>query len=285
MLFLWTSGLMFILRFFAGPIVHRISPLGLLCISGVLGCAGLSLLGNSTTALMCIIAATVYGFGKTFLWPTMLGVVSERFPKGGAVTLGAMGGIGMLSAGILGTPAIGYQQDYFASRKLNELDSSAYERYKSSTKDEFLFFPAVSGLDGSKVAALKDDAKKLDEEITLLEKTGRKLSPEETVKLYEEAQKGKQLNADQTVNVLWYWWVNVAKKHLKEDKKPVEEATLDGGQMALLCTAAVPATMAVGYLILILYFRIRGGYKAEVLVGHAAQDEEFTGGVEGPAEM
>ena len=43
----------------------------------------------NTTIGFCILAATVYGFGKTFLWPTMLGVVSERFPKGGALTLGA----------------------------------------------------------------------------------------------------------------------------------------------------------------------------------------------------
>jgi hypothetical protein len=38
------------------------------------------------------------------------------------------------------------------------------------------------------------------------------------------------------------------------------------------------------YLLLILYFRLIGGYKAAVLVGHAAVDEEFTGGVEGPVE-
>jgi hypothetical protein len=42
--------------------------------------------------------------------------------------------------------------------------------------------------------------------------------------------------------------------------------------------------MAVGYLLLIGYFRLRGGYTAEVLVGHAAEDEKFTGGVEGPIE-
>ena len=50
-------------------------------------------------------------------------------------------------------------------------------------------------------------------------------------------------------------------------------------------TAGVPALMALGYLILILYFRAQGGYKAEVLTGHAAEDEKFTGGVEGPAEL
>ncbi len=42
--------------------------------------------------------------------------------------------------------------------------------------------------------------------------------------------------------------------------------------------------MALGYLLLIIYFKARGGYQAEVLVGHAARDEEFTGGARGPAE-
>ena len=93
---------MFVLRFFAGPIVHKISPLGLLFVSSILGAIGLYVLGNSTTGLFMVIAVTIYGIGKTFFWPTMLGVVGERFPKGGAVVMGIIGGIGMLSAGLLG---------------------------------------------------------------------------------------------------------------------------------------------------------------------------------------
>ena len=88
MLFVWTSGLMFILRFFAGPIVHRISPLGLLLCSAMLGCIGLLLLGQMfdsfsslNTLWFLLIAATVYGCGKTFFWPTMLGVVSSASPR------------------------------------------------------------------------------------------------------------------------------------------------------------------------------------------------------------
>jgi hypothetical protein len=41
----------------------------------------------------------------------------------------------------------------------------------------------------------------------------------------------------------------------------VEQATEYGGQMALKVTAAIPATMALGYLILLVYFRAIGGYK------------------------
>ena len=69
-------------------------------------------------SLPWIAAVTVYGIGKTFYWPTLLGVISERFPKGGALALGLSGGVGMIGAGILGGPGIGYKQDYFAVENL-----------------------------------------------------------------------------------------------------------------------------------------------------------------------
>ena len=40
----------------------------------------------------------------------MLGVVSEQTPKGGALTLNAISGIGMLAVGTLGFPYIGTLQ-------------------------------------------------------------------------------------------------------------------------------------------------------------------------------
>jgi len=266
MLFIWTSGLMFVLRFFAGPIVHQISPLGLLFCSAVLGCIGLLMLGQAEGALFCVLAATVYGFGKTFLWPTMLGVVSEQFPRGGALTLGAVGGVGMISAGLLGGPGIGYKQDYFAKQKLENLDPGAYQRYKAEKANHFLFFPEIAGLDGAKVAALNDDGKQLKADTEVLQKSGRSLAD------------------DKNLEKLDAWWAS-AKVDAAKDKAPIKEAGLYGGRMALTYTAIVPAMMAVGYLFLILYFRARGGYKAEVLTGHAAVDEKFTGGVVGPAEL
>ena len=90
---LYTSILMFVLRFFAGPIVHRINPLGLLFVSAVVAAIGLYSLGSLAGAVTVMIAATIYGAGKAFFWPTMLAVVSERFPRGGALTLGAVGGV------------------------------------------------------------------------------------------------------------------------------------------------------------------------------------------------
>ena len=121
-------------------------------------CIGLTCLGHANSATFLIIAATIYGCGKTFLWPTLLGVVSDRFPKGGAITIGAMGGIGMLSAGLLGGPGIGYTQDYFASENLRQQAPAVYAQYKAPTQNSFLFFPDITGLDGGKLGAVRDKA-------------------------------------------------------------------------------------------------------------------------------
>ena len=105
----YTSAIMMVLRFFAGPIVHRISPIGLLALSTILAIAGLYYLSFATGA-MIFVAATLYALGKTFFWPTMLGVVAEQTPRGGALTLNAISGIGMLTVGTLGFPYIGALQ-------------------------------------------------------------------------------------------------------------------------------------------------------------------------------
>jgi len=106
---IYTSAIMMMLRFFAGPIVHRLSPLGLLAISAILAIGGLYYLSFAQGA-MVFTAATLYALGKTFFWPTMLGVVAEQTPRGGALTLNAISGIGMLAVGTLGTAYIGALQ-------------------------------------------------------------------------------------------------------------------------------------------------------------------------------
>jgi len=194
----------------------------LLFVSAICAFIGLRLLGAAGTGTLLVVAATVYGLGKTFLWPTMLGVVSERFPKGGAITIGAIGGIGMLSAGLLGGPGIGYKQDYFASNDLKEKAPAVYEEYKSPSKNRFLLFPEIQGLDGTKVAAVR--AKPADQR--------------------------------------------------DEKETQVHNADLHGGRTALKVTAFVPAAMAVLYLLLILYFKSKGGYKQVHIEGAGAQAKE-----------
>ncbi|MDD5141642.1 MAG: MFS transporter [Verrucomicrobiales bacterium] len=125
----YTSAIMMVLRFCAGPIIHKLSPLGLLAICATLATVGLTALSKTNGAGMGIIfaAATLYAVGKTFFWPTMLGLTSEQCPRGGALTLNAMGGIGMLAVGILGFPFIGYLQESTATKKLEALNPAIYQ--------------------------------------------------------------------------------------------------------------------------------------------------------------
>jgi MFS family permease len=113
MILVYTSGMMFVLRHFAGPIAHRISPVGLMAVSSLFAGIGLYLLSFADSAFTAFGFATVYGLGIAYFWPTMLGVTAERFPKGGALALALMGSVGNLSISQV-TPLMGRIVDTYA---------------------------------------------------------------------------------------------------------------------------------------------------------------------------
>lgn len=136
---IYTSAIMFILRFFAGPIVHRISPLGLLSTCSLLAAGGLCALSAAgSSGVLIFAAATLYGVGKSFFWPTTLGVVSEQFPRGGALTLNAIGGLGMISAGILGGPLLGAMQDSALDQRLHAERPALHAKVTNVEKSAYL---------------------------------------------------------------------------------------------------------------------------------------------------
>lgn len=91
LLLVYVSGLMFVMRHFAGPIAERISSIGLMFVSCLAAGIGLYLLSVANTPFLAFAAATVWGIGVCYMWPTMLAITSERFPRGGAMALGLMG--------------------------------------------------------------------------------------------------------------------------------------------------------------------------------------------------
>jgi MFS family permease len=197
----YTALIMMILRFFAGPIVHRLSPLGLLAV-----CSGIAIVGlvtlSKATGILIFVAATIYALGKTFFWPTMLGVAAERFPKGGALTLNAIGGMGMLSVGVIGAVFLGNIQDKQIDRELYQQNPVVHQKVVAEEKSSV--FGKYSPLDQAKIGSLESD-----------------------------------------------------------EKMVVETIKASAKKNALLTVAVFPAIMLVCYLALILYFRSKGGYKAE----------------------
>ncbi len=96
-LLIYVSGMMFVMRHFAGTLAHKLSPIGLLWVSCLLASAGLLLLSVANSPVTGLLAATVWGTGVCYMWPTMLASASERFPRGGALLIGLMGTAGTLS--------------------------------------------------------------------------------------------------------------------------------------------------------------------------------------------
>ena len=165
-LFLWTSVIMFSLRFCADFIEKRLglSPVALLFTCSVLAAVGLQMASTMDTFGAALLAMGVYAVGKTFFWPTMLAVASDRFPQTGAVAISIMGGIGMLASGLIGSPGLGYAKDRFTSEALMESNAAVYNQVKSDKPTKFLGFSDAVGLDGKKLADARDAKEKTNDQ-------------------------------------------------------------------------------------------------------------------------
>jgi MFS family permease len=99
------TGIMAVGRFYAGPLVHKLSPAGVLFVSAILTSLGLFLM-TQLQGSNVYFAAVVFALGVTYFWPTMIGCTSEYIPKSGALGMSLMGGAGMFAVGMW-NPVIG----------------------------------------------------------------------------------------------------------------------------------------------------------------------------------
>jgi MFS family permease len=237
LLFVFTSAIMFGLRFCANYIEKAgLSPLGILLIGASLACVGLNLVAGIVAFGGAMGALAVYAVGKTFFWPTLLAVAADRFPRTGAVAISIMGGIGMMAGGLIGSPGLGYAKDRFASEHLEQINPAAYAQYKAQSPSKFLFFKEVHGLDGTKFGDL-------EKKIADLRAGAGKTEAEATAALDK----------------------------LTPEEKAVHESGIAGDRKTLKADAFIPLTMAVIFLVILLYFKAIGGYKAVHLEGTSGE--------------
>ena len=121
----WINGLMAVMRYRAGAVVHRMSPTGVLLASSVISGVGLLALSYASGTVATVAAATVFALGVCYFWPTMLGVVSERVPRSGALGLGLMGTVGMATVGLITSPQMGRIADRYAHERLPAAETVA----------------------------------------------------------------------------------------------------------------------------------------------------------------
>ncbi len=224
-LFIFTSAIMFLLRFCADFIEKRLklSPVGILLVCSVLACVGLNMVSGVDTFIGALAALSIYAVGKTFFWPTMLAVASDRFPRTGAIAISIMGGIGMLAGGLLGANGLGYAKDRFAGEALEQANPAIYAEYQAEQSSKFMIFSEVRGLDGKKLGAI-----------------------------HEKLNAARADNVDNPAAAL---------EVLSADELAVHEAGIKGDRKTLVADSAIPVSMAVIFLMLMIYFRSIGGYR------------------------
>ena len=279
---IYTSAIMMVLRFwFAGPIVKKLTPIGLLIASAALAVVGLFMLSSAQGMAAIFIFATLYGFGKTFFWPTMLGVVSEQCPKGGALTLNAIAGIGMLTVGIVGGPLIGKMQEDSAISALQEKKPKLVDKI-TETKTYFLgeyravnadkvkalgkpadenatdnngtssFLPELNPFDLERKEMAQDNSDS-GQVFYVLNQEGDESPEQEDNQTSDDNGSGSETGADDDGN-----------KTEAEDPlvAEVNKIIKEGKQSALANVVVFPLFMLVCYIGLAVYFKNQGGYKA-----------------------
>jgi MFS family permease len=282
LVFVYTSGLMFVMRFFAGPLAHKLSPVGMLTCSAILSAAGLYWLSFVDNWVMAFAAATVFGIGIAYFWPTMLGVTAERFPKGGALLLGLMGCFGNLAIW-QALPQMGAIYDSFTvnalPEKLQNLEIATGKTDEKTGKEEML-------------KLVKSDFKTwLPGEVAarLFPAYPRTLNPDaikfiaDKSRLAEKEQAGKA-EVPVTVTMLRKWILG----EQAEKKPPVldaaQQARVDeavairkelvepekvGAAWAFRWVAVLPCVLVVIFGLIALIDKLRGGYKAVHIAGAA----------------
>jgi len=241
-LFVFTSFIMFALRFTADFIQKRarVSPIGILFTCSLLAVAGLLATSRLETFTGAMLALLIYAVGKTFFWPTMLAVASDRFPQTGAIAISIMGGIGMMSGGMIGGPGLGYAKDRFASANLESAHPAVYAEYRVVEPRGWLFFRDVAALDGRKLGDVQ-------------------------IKLATAREKLAEAGIHDPDRAL---------ERLSQEERWVLAASIQGDRQTLTADAVIPAVMALIFLGLLIYFRAIGGYKAVRLEATGATTEE-----------
>jgi hypothetical protein len=212
---------MFVLRFFAGPLAKVLSPVGIMAASCIPAGLGLLLMSFSRDWAGVLAASTVFGLGVTYWWPTMLGIVSERFPKGGTLLLALIGGAAGLFLAYVTVPGMGALHDHYAESALRR---DLPEKLQSAILDSY-----------ARVETLRNELGKAE---PALERRIRRLAvPIEDARAEKEREEAKAAGREPAHRAAMSLLTMASLKEVRNQLSQAELAALDAG----LATAADPA--------------------------------------------
>lgn len=241
----WTSLLMAVMRQSAGKVVSRLAPTGILLTSAFLSGLGLLWLSFAQGGAMIFLADTVFAIGICYFWPTMLGVASERVPKGGELALALLGFAGNVAVGLATIPMMGRVADYYGHEKFAVNETTAAIQQVADQlpplKDKVADPKAKAGIDETVVLAKS---------------------------VLEKAKASGQLTRNDTANVFRGVLKCAPDSDLaKIAKKTLDPAELHGGRMSFRWVSALAIVLVVVFGALYARDRAAGGYRAEKITG------------------
>ncbi len=236
-----SAGIMMSLRFFAGIPLRVLSPPQLLFMSSVFSIIGLYAM-SSTAGAWIFAAFVLYAVGQTFYWPTMLGLVAEQFPRGGAMTLNTVSAMGLLTVGIFGAPFLGAVQDHYNTQTIARVEPQLF-------------------------ATARDTGQKFVD-------TTNPDKPEE-MPLYESKNffgvRYDSVNTEEFLKVVG--GAEPAQAPDETRSEALKDELMSTSRSSLKVAAVLPLVMAVAFLLIIIYFALRGGYRPVLLAGKKKGDE------------
>ena len=243
LVFGFVFGIMGTLRLLAGPVVKALTPTGILFGSAVLATLGLFLFSMAETTLMAFLTAAIWAAGIAYFWPTMLGYVSERNPKSGALGLGVMGAVGMLASFFV-TPWLGNIAD---DRGHDTLNSETVIQIFEEVNTEF---PAIAENSGPQAADIMAVNATVADVLATYEADG-------------ELPRGSTMQALRSVS-----GSGVESEIVGRAQAELNPADNEGGRRSFRTLAPFGIILIVVFGLLLVRDLRAGGYKAEKLGSH-----------------
>ena len=243
LVFGFVFGIMGTLRLLAGPVVKALTPTGILFGSAVLATLGLFLFSMAETTLMAFLTAAIWAAGIAYFWPTMLGYVSERNPKSGALGLGVMGAVGMLASFFV-TPWLG---DIADDRGHDTLNSETVIQIFEDVNTEF---PTIAENSGPQEADIMAVNSTVVDVLATYESDG-------------ELPRGSTMQALRSVS-----GSGVESEIVGRAQAELNPADNEGGRRSFRTLAPVGIILIVVFGLLLVRDLRAGGYKAEKLGSH-----------------
>jgi hypothetical protein len=265
LVFVWISGLMMVLRIFAGPFVEKFSPTGMLLGASVLTGTGLLMFAFIESGLfLLMLAGTIFACGIAFYFPTMVGLMSERFPKAGSLGIVLMIGMGFLAAGgsnaIMGEIADSYLPDGLDTEQTISVLEEVEEEYPTYVQQA----EAAAG-DLDELAALGYRAVDVQNALNLTEQA---LEYYRTNGSFDGTLTGNALRAIVDSGV------EQEEELISRASSVLRPADNYGGRMAFYWVGPLGFLVAIVFLVVYIKDRKKGGYRAVRLDEEEKAEEE-----------